>query len=248
MRTFSKLATSFWTDEPGRQLRARGPQLQVLAIYLISNKHSNYTGIYSLPKMYIAADLGIDMNSVDAMLRQLDELHYAKYDESAEVVWIIDAAREQLGESLKAADKMVKAVQRELSDLPKKCVLTAQFIERYADAYHLKAEAGEPAKRPAPAGAETPVQQTLPGADKPRAQATATRELPEAIDWFIARKNASREEASYLTDEALTTKIVLMSELATTGEVIAALRVADKTKDYSLRKLPAIFDALYDEV
>lgn len=248
MRTFSKLATSFWTDEPGRQLRARGPQLQVLAIYLISNKHSNYTGIYSLPKMYIAADLGIDMNSVDAMLRQLDELHYAKYDESAEVVWIIDAAREQLGESLKAADKMVKAVQRELSDLPKKCVLTAQFIERYADAYHLKAEAGEPAKRPAPARAETPVQQTLPGADKPRAQATAPRELPEAIDWFIARKNASREEASYLTDEALTTKIVLMSELATTGEVIAALRVADKTKDYSLRKLPAIFDALYDEV
>lgn len=253
MRTFCKLSTLFWTDEMGRELRAHGPQLQLLALYLFSNKHSNYTGIYVLPKMYIAADLGLDMNSVEAMLRTLDEMNYAKYDESTETVWIIDAAREQLGESLKSADKMVKAVQRELSELPKKCVLIAQFIERYANAYHLKAEA-EPAKRPAPArveapaNVEAPVQQALPQTDKPRQPETEQDDLRAAIDWFTARKNASRSPDSGMNDEYLKSKIIHMSELATAREVIAALREADKAKDYALRKLPAVFDAIYNEV
>lgn len=254
MRTFSKLATSFWTNDLGRELRAHGQQLQLLALYLISNKHSNYSGIYVLPKMYIAADLGIEMGSVDAMLRTLDEMNYAKYDESAEAVWIINAAREQLGESLKSADKMVKAVQRELSELPKKCVLTAGFMERYAEAYHLKADA-EPAKRmtaakvEAPEKIEAPVRRALPRTDSPRTQETELigEDLPAAIEWFTARKNTSRTD-SWLSDEYLASKIAYMSELAPAREVIAALREADKAKDYALRKLPAVFDAIYNDV
>lgn len=249
MRTFCKLNTSFWTDELGRELRAGGPQLQVLALYLISNKHSNYTGIYSLPKMYIAADLGLDMISVDAMLRQLDEMNYAKYDESAEVIWVIDAAREQLGESLKAADKMVKAVQRELSDLPKKCVLTAQFIERYADAYHLKpaADANETIK--APAKVEAPA--TVKAPAKVEVSSTQAAELagdlPSAIDWFIAQREAALTK-NWLSDEQIASTILYMADLAPTSEVITALREADKVKDYDLRKLPAVFNEIYNDI
>jgi hypothetical protein len=249
MRTFSKLATSFWTDDFGRELRIGGPQLQVLALYLTSNRHSTYTGIYVLPKMYIAADLGIDMNSVDAMLRKLDEMNYARYDESTEVLWVIDAARDQLGKSLKRADKMVKAVQRELSELPKKCVLTAQFIERYADAYHLREEEegkdAAPAKRTATAKIETAAQRELPPAD-----AWARLDVPAAIDLFIALRNAQKATRNKLrlTDTRIAEVIVQMQELGGRGGTISALYQAAAAGDYDLLNLPDVFKPIYYDI
>lgn len=251
MRTFCKLATSFWTDELGRELRAQSPQLQLLAIYLFSNKHSNYTGIYVLPKMYIAADLGIDMSSVDAMLRTLDEMNYAKYDESTEVLWVIDAAREQLGDSLKTADKMVKAVQRELSELPRKCVLIAQFIERYADAYHLREEKGEaaaPRKRPAPARVEAPtpveapVQQQAALAETPTlSQASwfwVKADVPTGLDAFIELRNAQEDNRLHLSDEQVVGRVLQLQESAGYRFTINALRRAYESRDYDLESLP----------
>lgn len=257
MRTFSKLATSFWTDELGRELRAGGPQLQVLALYLISNKHSNYTGIYSLPKMYIAADLGLDLSSVDTMLRRLDDLNYAKYDESAEVVWVTDAAREQLGESLKSGDKMVKAVQRELSALPKMCVLTAQFIERYADAYHLKPEADKPAQRRVEAPAQHEPQDVL-DYDEPAESdrdaawnfAWATLDIPDALDHFIALRNEREEQHTplQLSDEQVVARVLRMRELRGYRTTINALRAAFESCDYDLHSIPDQDEAGYSDI
>ncbi|WP_133091955.1 hypothetical protein [Thauera propionica] len=248
MRTFSKLATSFWTDDLGRELRPRGPQLQLLAIYLFSNKHSNYTGIYILPKMYIAADLGIDMNSVDAMLRTLEEMNYARYDESTETIWVIDAAREQIGETLKPADKMVKAIQRELSELPKKCVLTAQFIERYADAYHLREEekAAAPAKRPATAKVETPAPVEAPAqqaaieepAWTPADSFWVSADVPTGLDAFIELRNAQEDKRLYVSDEQVVERVLQLQESAGYRFTINALRRAYESQDYDLEHLP----------
>lgn len=137
MREFVKLSPRFWSGKTGRQLRKAGIDAQLVALYLLSCPSVNYIGLYRLPVPYIAADTGLDVGEVSEALARIEEVGFAKYDDESETVWVLEAARRQVGDSLKRADNNVKNVQREFDAVPNDSPFKADFLAKYGTAYHI---------------------------------------------------------------------------------------------------------------
>lgn len=136
MRDYSAVVPTFWTGKTGKEIRALGPECQVVALYLLTSPHSNMIGLYYLPKIYLAHETGIPMQGACKALQSLSEVHFCTYDDDAETVFVHEMARYQIGTELVATDKRVKGVENELKKFHNNPLLKA-FLRRYADAYHL---------------------------------------------------------------------------------------------------------------
>jgi hypothetical protein len=136
MRSFGTVKPAFWNGPTGRQLRAAGADVQLLALYFLTNPHANMIGLYYLPLVLIRKELSLSMPQIVKGLATLGELRFAVYDADAEMVWVLDMARYQLGESLEQRDHKTKAIQRLYAELSDNCFLGA-FHDRYGTAYHL---------------------------------------------------------------------------------------------------------------
>ncbi len=140
MRTFAILYQTFWTGRTGRELNKAGAETQVVALYLISSPHSTFIGMYSLPMAYACHDLGMSAEQIEKAFNTLEALGFAKYDHINEVVFVLNAAKFQIGSSLKPNDNKIKAIKREFSIIPDESPLKKEFHEKYAGAYHLDAD------------------------------------------------------------------------------------------------------------
>lgn len=114
MRDYASFSSSFWTGETGRKLHG-DPAAQVLAAYLINNRHSNLIGLYYLPLIYVAHETGLSDAVVLAALAKLEVLEFCRYDRTTEYVWVRTAARRQTTRSPKA----IAGAKRELARTPK---------------------------------------------------------------------------------------------------------------------------------
>lgn len=136
MRDYSAVVPTFWTGKTGREIRALGPECQVVALYLLTSPHSNMIGLYYLPKLFISHETGLTIEGASKALRSLSEVHFCTYNEDSETVFVHEMARYQIGADLVATDKRVKGVENELKKLHNNPLLNA-FLKRYAGAYHL---------------------------------------------------------------------------------------------------------------
>jgi hypothetical protein len=149
MRDYAKVAPQFWTGRTGRQLRQLGPEAQLLALYLVTCPSANMLGLYYLPLPTLCHETGSPMEGACKALRSLDGIGFAHYDSEAEQVWVPEMARFQLGDALKAGDKRIAGVARELSTLTSS-VFYAHFVSRYNKPFRLGLEALEPKPLPSP--------------------------------------------------------------------------------------------------
>ena len=76
---------SFWTD---RKVENLPDEAKLLFLYLITCPHRNIIGFYRLPKKYIAADLGWNVERVSKVLGTLCEADLIGYDEAASIVLV----------------------------------------------------------------------------------------------------------------------------------------------------------------
>lgn len=142
MRDYSKVSPRFWLGTTGRQLRAEGPDVQLVALYLITAPTANMIGLYALSTAALANDTGLSSERVLQALARLGELRFSEYDELSQVVWVLEMARFQVSEkskdaeSLKPGDKRCKGVQRDYNQVPDNRMLGA-FFDKYADRFHL---------------------------------------------------------------------------------------------------------------
>lgn len=141
MRDYAKVSPKFWIGPTGKSIRKLGPEIQVLAFYLMTSPHANMLGIYHLPIAYIVADTGITFEGASKGLASLSEAGFCGYDEDSEVVFIYEMARYQIGEQLKPNDNQVEGVRREYRNLPENRFLT-EFYEKYSTAFHLGEQRG----------------------------------------------------------------------------------------------------------
>ena len=219
MRKFVMLSPNFWVGQTGRDLRAAGTEAQLLAIYLISNTLTNYTGLYRLPIIYIANDLGLTMEQTREALAAVEKTGFARYDERTEFVWVVEAARHQLGEELKASDNKVKYVNKEFAAITKACPFLADYYAKYSQALHLKARAdvvaAAPAKAaelpkpepeviaaPAPQPEAAPVVAAAPVKAPAVAVEVEVEDVAEAVQQFAAEHDAPWKETSAADDVA----------------------------------------------
>lgn len=114
MRDYAKVAPQFWTGHTGRGLRG-SPDMQIIAMYLVTCPSSSMTGIYYLPIPTISFETGIPAGRVRTALRHLEAEGVAMYDEEVSLVFVPNMARYQVGESLKAKDKRIPWIIKELN-------------------------------------------------------------------------------------------------------------------------------------
>ena len=137
MRDYGKVAPTFWTGTTGRALR-KFPEAQTVALYLMTSPHATMLGIFQCPIAYIAHETGLPSEGASKGLHKLLELGFCSFDENADLVWVHEMARFQIGEALKEKDKRVTWLNREFQTLPSSPLISA-FLERYGVAFCLSA-------------------------------------------------------------------------------------------------------------
>jgi hypothetical protein len=148
MRDYSKVSPKFWTERMGKQIRAKGRDAQMLALYLLTSPHANMLGLYHCPIAYITCDTGLSLQETSEALASLIEVGFCRYDLTTEIVWVCEMAASQINETLKRGDKRILGIRNALHELPENPFISA-FVDRYRDAFHLHGVVV-----PAPIGAE----------------------------------------------------------------------------------------------
>lgn len=116
MRDYSKLSPFFWAKGSGKRLRGDAAA-QVVAVYLSTSPAANMVGIYFLAIATIANDTGLSVEQTRAALDRVAAARYAFYDAEAELVWIPNHARFEIGDHLAPRDKRRPKVLAELGQV-----------------------------------------------------------------------------------------------------------------------------------
>lgn len=136
MRDYAKISGRYWTGGTGRELRQLGGDAQLMGLYLMTAPNSNMLGLYYLPLPTLAHELRSPLEGALETLRRVEKTGFCRYDETSETVWVVNMAREQVGESLAAADNRVKSIHKQLEEY-RKCPFYNDFHAMYRDSYHL---------------------------------------------------------------------------------------------------------------
>lgn len=135
MRDYGAVSPRFWVGETGKALRG-DPNAQLLALYLMTSPHASMIGIYHCPILYMAHEIGIDLEGASKALARLIEGGFCSYDEASETVFVHQMARFQIGESLKPNDKRVAGLEKELGKVTQ-VAFRERFFEIYAERFCL---------------------------------------------------------------------------------------------------------------
>lgn len=127
---YKNIHENFWRDGDIRTLSSDD---QLMLLYLITNHHSHFSGIYHLPKEYIAADLNWTPQKIDRAFENLRKekiglsiglsndlskvRFFMKYDLSTSVIWIRTMLKHQITHR-KMNSKQFKAVCNHMLSLP----------------------------------------------------------------------------------------------------------------------------------
>jgi hypothetical protein len=187
--------TSFWTDSTGRALRKAGPEVQLVALYLLSSAHCNYISLYPLPIAYACADLGMSEKALMAAIATVETTGFMKFDRANEIVWIVEGAGQQIGDlkyspkskSAGTPDTRIACVRREFAQVPKASPLRAEFFAKYAEMLKLDQDVAL-AVKPTP-----PKQISVPVAAAAKTQSLEEQHYATALKTFMAQREAQRD-------------------------------------------------------
>lgn len=184
MRDYGVVSPKFWIGETGKALRGNAAA-QVLALYLMTCPHSNMIGVFHCPVLYMAHETGLGMEGASKALASLIEANYCTYDEASETVFVHRMAAFQIGESLAAADKRCKGVEREWLNISSEQLKQA-FFAMYSIAFHLpkQGEKASPFEAPSkPHASQEQEQEQEQDIDAPSAKSPRGTSL--SSDWSL---------------------------------------------------------------
>jgi len=136
MREFGKVLARFWTGQTGKEMRRSGTACQLVALYLLTNPNANAIGLYYLPLVTAAHEMGISVEEIQKALLRLREIGFAVFDELSETIYVLNMARFQLGPSLKREDKNVPWIRREIAKM-RHSPFFDEFVALHREDYHL---------------------------------------------------------------------------------------------------------------
>lgn len=104
---YQKIHSQIWHDEKFMQFT---PEAQRLFLYLMSSPHSNSIGLYVIPKMYICADLQLTIQQLKKPFDELIKNGLIMYDDSVNLLLIINHLKHNKIENEKQAQGASKIV------------------------------------------------------------------------------------------------------------------------------------------
>lgn len=123
-----------------------GAECQVLAMYLITSPQSNMIGLYYCPLPYMTHETGLSPEACAKALADLQGVGFCSYDDEAEVVWIHEMARIQLGDTNKR-DKQRLGSARQYEAAPL-CSHLEAFFDKYSQEFEIKKRKNRPIRSP----------------------------------------------------------------------------------------------------
>ena len=148
MREYSVVSPAFWIGDTGKALRG-DKDAQLLALYLMTSPHSNMTGVFHCPILYMAHEIGLPLEGATEALARLIEAGFCEYEDVSETVFVVRMARFQIASSLKPGDKRILGLKKELSKMQSKH-MQSRFIAIYSEAFCLNLEAQKTSPLQAP--------------------------------------------------------------------------------------------------
>jgi hypothetical protein len=137
MRDYAIMRARFWTQGTGREL-CGDRAAREMALYLMSCPSSNMLGLYYLPMSLLMDELGYDSpGDARAVLRRVEDTGFCRYDDASREVFVLNMAKEQVGERLQPKDKRILGIERELAKWTRSRFYNA-FLERYREPYRLR--------------------------------------------------------------------------------------------------------------
>lgn len=143
---YAQIHADFWTTPQARAIAKADVYAQLLAIFLRTGPHATYSGLYRLPLGYIAGDLNMSLEKVEAAMRALEAAGYAKYDYDNEYVFVVDATADYLRDTSSkrkpsaGTDNKVRGVVNALNEVPDSLSLKLEYVEKYAELLQLDAD------------------------------------------------------------------------------------------------------------
>lgn len=111
MRDYAKILPTFWTGDTGKSIRAIGVDAQLLALYLLTNPHTNMFGLYYLPIPLMTHETGLSVRKIISILGQLQAIGWCRYEPTTEFIWVIEMAGYQIGD-MNPDDNRMKGLRR----------------------------------------------------------------------------------------------------------------------------------------
>lgn len=122
------ITEGFWTDPKIKKLSSES---KLLFLYLITNPHSHFTGIYYLPKEFIRIECGLSDRGIDRGMGGLSGLFLCDYDDINSVIFVRKMLKYQSCNQF-YNDKQIKGIANHLRTLHNSCLI-ADFLKEYSD-------------------------------------------------------------------------------------------------------------------
>lgn len=165
MREYSVVTPAFWIGDTGKALRG-DKDAQLLAMYLMTSPHSNTTGVFHCPILYMAHEIGLPLEGATEALARLIEAGFCEYEGVSETVFVVRMATFQIASSLKLGDNRILRLKKALSRMASPH-MRSRFIAIYSEAFCLNLEAQKTSPLQAPPKPRTRTRKTnTPIADK----------------------------------------------------------------------------------
>lgn len=142
MRDYSRVSGKFWTSKTGKDIKKRGQEAVIMAMYLMTAPQSNMLGLYYLAIPTAGHESGLGSEGASRGLQFCIEAGFCDYDIETEMVWVFEMAKYQVGGALKASDLQVKGVQKQYNELAENPFL-ARFYDRYGQDFKMVLRRGE---------------------------------------------------------------------------------------------------------
>ena len=138
MNQYRSIYPGFWTGKTGREIKGKGKDCQILALYLITCSHSHATGLFYLPLCFMGHETGLDDSAVEAALEALKKIDFCAYDPLSDWIFIKNMVRHQMGPELQPGDRRIKWMETALEEAGKAAPgLTREFLNKYKKPYNL---------------------------------------------------------------------------------------------------------------
>ena len=125
---YQNIHSQIWIDEKFIELSSDG---KMLFLYVMTSPHSNTIGIYVLPKMYMACDLGWDLKRLSKPFRELLDKQMVLYDERVNLLCVKNHVKYNPIEN----ENQSKSASKILDELPKSHLFQI-LLEQLNKQYH----------------------------------------------------------------------------------------------------------------
>lgn len=122
--SYKTIDETFWTDPDVK--KKLSPNEKLLFLYLITNPHCHYSGIYYLPVLFILNETGLSEKIIHNFFMKNQKL--AQYDQVKEVVWVVSMSKHQLRQGNK--DNLIAGIAKHLTTLHYS-LLIKSFLDKY---------------------------------------------------------------------------------------------------------------------